>query len=710
MLFPYSLRLSVAIAAAVSASVGAQAVEIPAQDEIEEIVVIGRYTVSETIDTATGLGLSIAETPQSVSILTELRIRDQALNTIVEAVDHTVGVSSSAVDNVRNTLAARGFEISNYQIDSVPLSWSLAGDSGETIADLSIYERVEFVRGSTGLLTGVGDPSASINLVRKKAGSTELSGYVAAARGSWDTTVLSADVANGFNEQGSVRGRLVAKIQDGDGYTDLYSNKVGVLYGVMEVDLSKDTLLRFGSSYQNNKPQAPVWGGLPGTFSDGSPTDWDVSQTTAADWTRWETTGVNVFANVEHHFRNDWSLHLNYNKLRYTKDTKLLYLYGDLNKETGEGLITWPYKSEGESEQDSIDIQLKGSYGLFSREHELVIGALYSEQSAVSEQFSALTNSFLPAGNFYEWSGNFPQPDWAATPTIAEDMETKQEGLYAATRLHVSDNLKLIAGGRLSSWERTGISYDIETDFGESGVFVPYAGALYDVTNNHRFYVSYAEIFKPQNAQDRYGEYLDPLEGATVEAGFKSQFLGDQLQTSFAVFRIEQENLGQNLPPENGQPVYVPRKNPPTLAQFETEGVVSDGFEIEVIGSPLDGWHISSGYSQFKAEDAADTPVNPNHPRKQFTLFTTYNFVDLLPELTVGGGLRWQDDISLGGSSQNSYAVVNLMARYDVTSQLDVQLNIANVDDEKYYNYIAGNGQVRFGAPRNAALALRYHF
>lgn len=167
MLFPYSLRLSAAIAAVI-APVSAQAAEIRAQDEIEEIVVIGRYTVSETIDTATGLGLSIAETPQSVSILTELRIRDQALNTIVEAVDHTVGVSSSAVDNVRNTLAARGFEISNYQIDSVPLSWSLAGDSGETIADLSIYERVEFVRGSTGLLTGVGDPSASINLVRKK--------------------------------------------------------------------------------------------------------------------------------------------------------------------------------------------------------------------------------------------------------------------------------------------------------------------------------------------------------------------------------------------------------------------------------------------------------------------------------------------------------------------------------------------------------------
>ncbi|WP_293421131.1 TonB-dependent receptor plug domain-containing protein, partial [Phenylobacterium sp.] len=134
---------------------------------VQGVVVTGRYTVDEEIDTATGLGLSVRETPQSVTVITQQRIRDQNLTTIADVVRNTAGVSVVEVDDVRNVFNARGFEIKNYQIDSVPLSWSLAGDSGETIVDMSIYERVEIVRGATGLLTGAGDPSASINLVRK---------------------------------------------------------------------------------------------------------------------------------------------------------------------------------------------------------------------------------------------------------------------------------------------------------------------------------------------------------------------------------------------------------------------------------------------------------------------------------------------------------------------------------------------------------------
>src|SRR5690606_12821020 len=120
--------------------------------------------ISETIDTATGLGLTLQETPKSVTVMTEQRILDQALDNLRDVVGNAVGVSVSEIDNVRNNFYSRGFEIQNYQVDGVPLSWSLAGDSGETIADVSIYQRIEFVRGATGLLTGAGDPAASINL------------------------------------------------------------------------------------------------------------------------------------------------------------------------------------------------------------------------------------------------------------------------------------------------------------------------------------------------------------------------------------------------------------------------------------------------------------------------------------------------------------------------------------------------------------------
>jgi len=157
-----------------------------ATEQTEKITVRGVYAVGENIDIATRLGLSLRETPQSVSVMTAQRIKDQAFDSLADVAVSAVGISVKEVDNVRNTFQARGFDIENYQVDGVPLAWSLAGDSGETITDVSIYERIEFFRGATGLLTGAGDPSASINLVRKKADSAELEGYLNTSIGSWN--------------------------------------------------------------------------------------------------------------------------------------------------------------------------------------------------------------------------------------------------------------------------------------------------------------------------------------------------------------------------------------------------------------------------------------------------------------------------------------------------------------------------------------------
>ncbi|WP_181405132.1 TonB-dependent siderophore receptor [Aestuariibacter sp. GS-14] len=700
------------LALAPMAAVAQQTATQSNDDGIETIEVTGHYTVTERIDTATGLGLTLQETPQSVSVLTEERIRDQALDTVVDVVQNATGVSFRAVDNVRNTLQSRGFDITTYQIDGVPLPWSLAADSGETIADVIMYERVEFVRGSTGLLTGVGDPSGSINLVRKHADATELTGYVSAAYGRWNNAEVSADVAGSLGMDGAIRGRLVAKYEQGDSFQDLFSNESTVLYGVLEGDISNNTLLRVGYSVQHNVPKGNHWGGLPGTYSDGSQTDWDTSVTTAADWTRWETTNSNLFANLQHHFSNGWLVKVNYNRMDYNKDdVRLLYVYGALDKDTGAGLYTWPYRAEGDSVLDSVDIQLQGDYPLWGQTHEFVVGSLHSEQSAVASTYSVVSSDSVVIDNFFEWNSQWAEPVWTDSPdTVAQDMDTKQTGYYAATRLHVNDELKLIAGARLADWERTGQSYGTATEFGDDGVVIPYAGVLYDITDEHRFYASYTDIFMPQNAMDRNGRYLDPLTGATVELGLKSRFLDERLNTAVSVFSIQQDNLAQNDIDADGTVHYVPDAPAGTIAQRGAKGTESKGFEIEVVGQPVDGWHINAGWSVFEAEDASGADVNTSYPRRQFKLFSTYNLESVLPALTIGGGVNWMSEAHDGGAVQDAVALVNVMARYDVSEQIDVQFNINNLLDEKYYNYIAGNGQIRFGQPRFAQVRVSYSF
>jgi outer membrane receptor for ferric coprogen and ferric-rhodotorulic acid len=141
-----------------------------------------------------------------------------------------------------------------------------------------------------------------------------------------------------------------------------------------------------------------------------------------------------------------------------------------------------------------------------------------------------------------------------------------------------------VAGARLASWSQKGFNYGT-FDFGDDNVFVPYLGALYDLTPNHRLYASYTEIFQPQNARDYTGAYLDPITGESSELGLKSAFFGERLQTTVAVFRIVQDNLAQTDPDATH---IIPGSSPPTRASIAAKGATSKGFELEVIGKPLD--------------------------------------------------------------------------------------------------------------------------
>ena len=712
-----------------SAGGDAAAQKGPQLSSIEEMRVIGKYSVEQTktIDTATGLGLTVQETPQSVSILTAERMQDQNITSVLDAVNNAVGVSSSEVDNVRNDFYSRGFKIDSYQIDGVPTSWSLGGDSGETVADTVIYERIEFVRGATGLMTGVGDPSASINLVRKHANSTELTGFVDVATGSWDKKILAADVSSGLNESGSIRGRVVGRYLKGDSFVDYYEDDKSTFYGVLEADLTDATVLRLGTSYQNNDPTSTVWGVLPGFFSDGTRPDWDVSKTTAMDWNRWESTNTNYFASINHAFANGWELLANYNNLHYETDARLLYVNtpcdwetGEcvyLDKETGAGLTAQRYRSDGESKQDSFDIQLKGDFNLFNQTHDFVVGALYADQSAESFTQEPLGGNVcggydcVPVENFYEW-GDLHEPEWSDERTQSQASDTEQRAYYAATRLSVTDKLKFIVGGRVATWERMGFDWSGVVDYGNKDEFIPYAGALYDLTNAHRLYASYTEIFKPQNNRDTSGEFLNPLIGESAEIGLKSRFLGDRLQTTIAYFDIQQDNLAQKDPLFKGTAEQ-------SEAFFAVAGAQSQGFEIELIGQPIDGWNISAGYSQFTIEDANGNDLNTDIATKQIKLFTSYQFGGVLEHLTLGGGVNWQNETYSEGINpigqadrltQDAYALVSLMARYAITDDLNLQFNAANVTDEKYYSQVGYFSSYRYGTPRNYTLSLNYRF
>jgi len=680
----------------------------------DEIVVTGAYTLPNKIDTATGLGLTVQETPQSVSIMTAQRILDQNLISVKDIIVNSVGVSANEVDDVRNSFYARGFQIRNTQVDGVPAAWTLAGGNGETSIDVSIYERVEIVRGATGLLSGAGDPSASVNLVRKHADATDLTGYVNASIGSWNTWRLSADIGGAVTSDGRIRARLVGRYEEGESYIDIQDKQKWVLYGVVDADLTDTTLVRVGMSHQDTKPQGATWGALPTFYTDGTTTDLPRSQTTAADWTYWNTTNQSIFATVRQEFGDRWNLTVNYNRMKNTGDTQLLYLYGGVDKDTGTIQYTNPYKSKGESIQNSFDAQLKGEVALFGRDHEVVLGALHSVLKRHTDNYVAPSPWLADLPLIGEVGVPYPEPVWGTDAVRNEQERIKQTGYYGALRLNVADPLKVILGGRLASWEQQGFAWSGTSDYGDDNVFIPYVGALYDITPNHRLYASYTRIFQPQNLYDRDRQLLDPLDGNAYEIGLKSSFFGDALQTSIALFRIEQDNVGQIDGPEiivNGQ-AFQPYR--------AAQGVVSKGFEVEATGQPLPGWNLNASYSQFKAEDSEGIAANTEQPRKLLKIFTTYDLPGALEGLTIGGGINYRSKSYSDGDNpytaapfrfqQDGYTLVSLMARYAVSEQLQLQANVENLFDKKYYSQIGSFSQYRYGAPRNFTIGANYKF
>ena len=189
------------------------------------------YTTG-SMNTATKLDLSIRETPQSVSVITRTQLDDYNLTTLNDALQNVPGVTIERAETDRTYYTARGFNITNFQEDGVgiPLFWSLS--TGDT--DTAIYDHIEVVRGADGLMSGVGNPSATINKVRKRP-TRDFQASVTGSAGSWNNYRLEGDVAGALTD--NVRGRVVVSEQTKDSYLNNYSKDLSIAYCVIEADL-----------------------------------------------------------------------------------------------------------------------------------------------------------------------------------------------------------------------------------------------------------------------------------------------------------------------------------------------------------------------------------------------------------------------------------------------------------------------------------------
>ncbi|WP_419331793.1 TonB-dependent siderophore receptor [Acinetobacter guillouiae] len=662
----------------------------------------GVYTPG-SIATATRLVLKPKETPQTISVITRQEMDDFNLNSIDDVMRHTPGVSVVTYDSERTEYYSRGFAIQNFQYDGIPMNRDSAYSAGNTLSDMAIYDRIEVLKGATGLLTGVGDPGATINLIRKKP-TKDFQGNVSLGLGTWNNYRGQIDLSGPLNETGSIRARGVAAYQDKESQLDRYERKTPVFYGILEADLTDNTLLTVGADYQDNKPKGSTWGGIPIYNSAGQFNKMPRGFNNGANWSNWEQYTRTIFSTLEHKFDNDWVAKIQLNHQINGYDAQLgAAAGGHPNPSTGTGVSMWAGNYKGETKSDAADIYATGPFQLFGREHELVIGASISESTWKNNGYSAPTGYKTSVDQYYQWNGNVAEPDWQKGNHWSNNETTKQNGFYLTSRLNLHDDLKVILGGRIANYKSE------ETK--ESGIFIPYVGAVYDLNDQYSVYASYSTIFKPQSAQNPNGKTLDPLEGENYEAGIKGEFFDGRLNASLAYYQLKQDNFAKEIPN-----VLTPSGG---VASEALQGVKTKGAELEVTGEIRPGWNLHAGFNH-KISKQDGIKQSTLTPENEFSLYTSYKLNQWVDGLTIGGGARWQD--KTWGDVTNplykdpvkhvvsDYWLFDAMANYEVNDQLSVSFNVNNLLDEKYYTIFSWYSTYTWGEGRNYNLGLKYKF
>ncbi|ENU38027.1 TonB-dependent siderophore receptor [Acinetobacter johnsonii] len=672
-----------------------ETITVQAEEENPAVTEGTKSYTAKSASTSTKLNLSLRETPQSVKVLTREYLDDANINSFQDMLNSVTGVTTNRWDE-RQYPTARGFDVDYYLFDGVPSSSELDIASDP---DLSMYDRVELVKGANGLMTGAGNPSIAINMVRKHANAKELTGTLSSSYGSWNAWNSMADISAPLNTDGSVRGRVVVKHESTDAFADLYEKENNLFYSVIDADLTDNTYLSVGASYQELDRSGIKWGGLPAFYNDGSLTDFDRDLTVTSDWTYWNTNTTTAFAQFKQKLFNDITLNVNYDYREIDAETALLYLWSDsVDKATNSSGGLYPYTDTSKTTQNNADVYISAPFTLGGLQQEVLAGFMYNQSELTDRYYGSPTldngtidfDDFTPSKIIGSINNNVANPS----------NKTTQTGAYLAGKFTLLEPLKLVTGVRVSNWEYE--SADGKGNRKFDNKVTPYAGLIYDFLEDYSWYASYTGIFKPEDKQSADGQYLDPREGKSYETGLKGEFFDKQLNASMSVFLTQQDNvaeiIGTIMDGDEVKNIYG-----------SADGVESKGFEIELDGKLTDKWDMSFGVAHFNAEDANGKKVQTTAARTSANLFTKYT----LDRWSFGGGLNYKSeaykDETAGRITQDAYVLANLMAAYQVDQNIKLQLNVNNLFDEKYYEGLGKNSMV-YGAPRNATLTFRYQF
>jgi len=667
----------------------------------------GGYTVQgATVGTKTPAPLK--DIPQSISTFTNEYIKDRKFVHLDDLAKYTAGLRVLTNDSGRSSIYSRGYEYDEYQIDGLPAPMtSIFG----TVPSLAAYDRVEVMRGPSGLFSSTSELGGIVNMVRKRP-TADFQGSVEASYGTFDTNHEQVDVSGPLDSQGRVRGRFIASRDDTNGMVDYNASDSETYYGALDIDLDDATQLSFGLNHEvkNITPN----NGYP-TDLKGNLLNFSHSKFLGADWNYFDGKTTDFTAELTHHFDNGGNGRI---ALR-TSDRDADYLYAF----TRAGVSTAGTATEGYTGREftentvSMDASYSQPFETMGNVSEFVVGTDYKNyhnyyKNAAGSLGDINVNTYDPT--------DFAKPTniYGSSTATMVGTQSEEYGLYSKLTFRPIADLALIGGARLSYYKGSGyttkIVADTQTDYDQtiSAHVTPYGGVVYDLDPNNTLYFSYSQVFKPQTETDEAGRVLKPRTGEQYEAGIKGSYFGGDLNTRFSVFQLTDKDRAT-----------TPGDDPSATYDVASGKTRIRGAEFEVSGKITPNWDLIAGYTYMDTKVLSGDAVTTFQamPKHQVSLWNKYTIPNgPLEGLAIGSGVTAMSDFYMTtvpptGATYTvaapGYATVDAKLSYPITKKLTATLDGTNLLNRDYYSRVGSAATFNFlGQSRAFSVGARYEF
>lgn len=688
-----------------AAATAAPAADDAAATDLDTVQVIGKVDygyLRKRTGSATKTDTDLQNVPQAITVVTQDLIRDQAMQNLSDVVRYVPGATMAQGEGNRDAPVLRGnASTSDMFVDGVR-------DDTQYFRDLYNIERVEVLKGPNAMIFGRGGSGGVINRVTKEAG-WETVRELDLQLGSFDRRRVAADIGQPISDAAAVR--VTGMFEDSESHRDGYEARRWGLNPTVAIAAGEDTRIHLGFEHFEDERVADR--GVPSlpTATDGRRLPVETDRSTFFGDPRRSPTWVDVdafSAVVEHDFGGGLGMRNRTRLADYDKFYQNVFPSGPVSfSSSGEArapIAAYNNATRRKNAFNQTDFvwNIDGAV-----KHTVLFGAELGRQETdnlrLTGYFGApgatATSVLVPVSNpRYTGPLTFrPSPTDAQNHTVA-----KVAALYVQDQIELSPQWHALLGVR---YDRFDVDFrnlrNGERIAATDNLVSPRAGLVYKPAESVSLYASYSLAFLPRSGEQMTSltasnRAFDPEEFRNYELGAKWEVVPG-LSLTAAAYRLQRKN------------VIRPNPNDPTRSIL-VDGERVRGLEIGLAGNITDAWSVMGGYAWQKGEIPRSDLEPAQLPRQTASLWNRYDFNE---RWGVGLGASYRDDFY---ASPSNLVVVKGYTRYDAAVFLDLnervelQLNLENIFDKKYFSSAHNDNNITPGSPRAAYLSARFRF